>query len=137
LAYAKKNFEDNKDFYIGKTVNTLFYDIEVYSQYGWILDRRNDFKEYGVEFRLSPFGRDYSKYKDMEITYVEIYFLNKNLPKIDMQKYSALQDEYMYQDVDLIWAWEPINSKFYGDCVIKDIRVCKYRYSNPPQEIYP
>jgi hypothetical protein len=138
LGYAKANFEKNKSFYIGKTVQALVDDIEVPFQNlpGTITitenkaDGRVFMKEeyYLIEFRLSNYDAANLYHNKKKYTGVIVYF-EKNIPMpiyTDAIRKANAENPSRNKD-----AWQPVESEVFGKCIIKDIMVREYDFADP------
>jgi hypothetical protein len=138
LGYAKANFEKNKSFYIGKTVQVLVDDIEVPFQSipgtititetkadGSVFMR----EEYNtIEFRLSNYDIANIVHNKKKYTAVTIVF-DKN---VSATVYSdAIKKANAVNPQRDPYAWQPVNSEAFGKCIIKNLSAVEYDFSDP------
>ena len=120
LNYLKANFEENKNFYIGKPVKTILDDLEI----PVLTSRRSG----------SMKDRNISELSLIFISWVEldkrtehdlyIYF-QESIPFSELDVLIKDKRE-KYDDPVARMAWTELDAEFYGSRIIKDIQVVKF-----------
>ncbi len=117
LKYLKTNFENNKAFYIGKTIKTLVDDSEI------------------NVLSLSPLVPK----KDQKVYGVSLFFVNNNeksdkiyegggLYCIIVNFQEGISGAEVFSKENSTGVWNPSGASFYGERIIKDIEVVHYEY---------
>ena len=124
LQYAKVNFENNKSFYIGRTVETLVNDFDI--PFTSVPDGNVVVKKDSITgrfFREIEFSEIIFSPNDDSNWIMLIYFEQIVPEKIYTAAVKKARDsgiDWQYND------WYPIKSEVFGKSIIKDIKVTEF-----------
>ncbi len=131
LAYVKANFENNKDFYIGKPVSVLLNDFEIPVLSG---NSSPSFRVYFNDVRLFFVG--YEQRRNECASIVCTVSFTQEYPDVELieQLYESIIPGFSEQPARLlepgeanIYDWTPKHAAFYGSRIIKDIEITNYK----------
>ena len=130
LAFYKYNFEEHKDFYIGKKFSVLINDMG----YKSIADPNQEIVKQGEKYvvasriYLEPFGVGLYSLKDFSEKVIVYYDENSCLKLKDFYEFKRKKKEYKGEETALTDEMLYGDKYFFSDCVIKDIQVVRFDY---------
>ena len=130
LAFYKYNFEEHKDFYIGKKFSVLINDMG----YKSIADPNQEIVKQGEKYvvasriYLEPFGVGLYSLKDFSEKVIVYYDEDSCLKLKDFYEFKRKKKEYKGEETALTDEMLYGDKYFFSDCVIKDIQVVRFDY---------